>query len=344
MVVGKMIRVLVVDDSSFMRKMISEMLESEKGIEVVDTASRGLDAIEKVRKLRPDVTLDIRMPDISGLDVLNEVMEKFPTPCVMVSAYTKAGSVESVLSYEYGAVEVIPKPSGEISLNIRQIRDKLIEAVKVAAEVDIRKVLRERKGKVVKVSAKSDKELVVIGASTGGPYAVNRIMSEIPRNFPVPIIIAQHMPGKFTEVFAERLDRRSQLKVKEAEQGEVMRKGVAYVVPGDYNLEVKRRENDVVFRLRKKKEKELCSIDTALKSAADVFDGKVVGVVLTGMGNDGLEGVSVLRRAGGVSVVQDEKSSVVFGMPREIIENKDADFVLSLDKIAEKVSKLLGKS
>jgi len=327
-----------------MRKLISDILNQDSEIEVVDTAKNGLEAIEKTRTLRPDViTLDVRMPDISGLDVLDEVMEKFPTPVVMISAYTKEGAKESILAYEYGAVEVIAKPSGEVSMNIREIKDQIITAVKNASIVDVQKLIKKRIKKISKIIKQSNKEIVIIGASTGGPLAVAQIMQSLPADFPVPIIIVQHMPGKFTPVFAQRLDKKSYLKVKEAGKYETLEKGTAYVIPGEYNPKIMKKENDFIVRLVRKKPKELCSIDSALKSASESYKEKVIAVVLTGMGNDGRKGAELLKQQGSSVIVQDEKTSVVFGMPKEIIEDKNADFILPLEQINEKIAELLYK-
>lgn len=233
------IKVLVVDDSLFMRKIISDVLNLDKAIEVIDTAENGLTAIEKIKKLKPDVvTLDIKMPDISGLDVLNEVMEKYPTPVVILSAYSKEGSSEAILAYEYGAVEVLTKPSGEVSLDLKKIKEKIIRAVKLASIIDINKLVLRREIKIIKFPSQTKKELVVIGASTGGPQAVFSVITELPKNFPVPVLVVQHMPELFTESFAKRLNSRAQLRVKLAEQGEILEQGRVYVAPGDIILKL----------------------------------------------------------------------------------------------------------
>jgi len=338
----KKLRVLVIDDSAFMRKLISEILNSDSEIEVVGKASNGLDGIEKVKKLKPDVvTLDIKMPDISGLDVLNEIMDKFPTPVVIISAYAKKGSYEAIQAFEYGAVEVVAKPSGEISMDLKDVKEDIILAVKIASKVDVKKLAVVKSGKVLKGPSKSKKELLVIGASTGGPQAVSRVLSSLPENFPVPIIVVQHMDGNFTSLFAQRLNSKSQLEVREARSGDVLKRGNVYVVPGDYHLEVVKKEKKAVVKLVKKKEKELCSINRAIESSVDVFEDGMIAVILSGMGCDGSEGVRKMKKRGGVSIVQDEDTCVVFGMPKEVIENKDADFVLPLDKISGKIVELL---
>lgn len=340
------IKVLVVDDSSFMRKMISDILDSEPGIEVIDRARNGLEALEKIKKLKPDViTLDIKMPDMSGLDVLDEVMEKIPTPTIILSAYAKEGSQESVLAFEYGAVEVIPKPSGEISLDIKSISEKLIKAVTIAAEVDINQILKKRVKKTVKAPSTSHKEILVIGASTGGPQAIAHIISSLPENFPVPVVIVQHMPGEFTKTFAKRLDKHSQIQVKEAEQGERLEKGMAYVVPGDYSLEVEKKALNRYVKLKKtirtKKSQLSPNINTTIISVAEIYGRKAIAVILTGMGDDGAKGSMLLKRAGGTIIAQNKQTCAVYGMPKEVIENKDVDCISSLDKISNKIAELL---
>jgi len=240
-----MIEVLVVDDSFFMRTLISDMLNSDPDIKVACAAKDGNDALEKLKSLRPDVvTLDFLMPGLNGLQTLKRIMNKQPTPVIMLSAYTEEGATATIECLEAGAVGFVLKPSGAVSCNIEKVKDKLIEEIEKASKVDIRKVksilVRKRvKQFIVPVVVKE--KVVVIGASTGGPPILERILSELPSNFPAAILIVQHMPAKFTKSLAERLDRISEIVVKEAEEGDVVEPGRAYVAPGDFHMTVKKK-------------------------------------------------------------------------------------------------------
>ena len=346
-----MIEVLVVDDSFFMRTLISDMLDSDPDIKVACVAKDGNDALEKLKSLRPDVvTLDFLMPGLNGLQTLKRIMNEQPTPVIMLSAYTEEGATATIKCLEAGAVGFVLKPSGAVSCNIEKVKDKLIEEIEKASKVDIRKVksifVRKRVKQFIVPSVVKEK-LVVIGASTGGPPILERILSELPSNFPAAILIVQHMPAKFTKSLAERLDRISEIVVKEAEEGDVVEPGRAYVAPGDFHMTVKKKRirgkveiiiglnlGPFVHGLRP-------SVDVTMKSVAAVYGENAIGVILTGMGEDGAEGMRAIKRRRGKTIAQDEATSLIFGMPKRVIERGDADQVLPVFEISQGVIQLL---
>lgn len=333
------INVLVVDDSAFMRKMISDMLNSDPDIRVVDTARDGQDAIEKVGKLRPDaITLDLEMPRLDGLAALAYIMNRHPTPVVLLSAVTKKGAEETIKALEYGAVDFITKPSGNISLDIHVLRNEIIKKVKLATLAKVKKVKFAAR-RVVKVKFAERRRAVVIGASTGGPQALVEVLRKLPGNIPACLLVVQHMPRGFTKSFAERLDSLSDLEVKEAEEGDSLRPGSALVAPGDYHMlvedsVVKLNQGDRLHGVRP-------AIDVTMKSAAEAFGADTVGVLLSGMGEDGALGMKAIREKGGVTIAQDEETSVIFGMPKAAIELGSVDKVVPISQISIEILRLL---
>ncbi len=352
---GNRISVLVVDDSALMRLMISELLNSENGIEVVATAKDGEDAIIKVTELKPDVvTLDIEMPGLDGLHTLGYIMSEIPTPVIMLSAYTLKDAETTFRALEYGAVDFVAKPSGPISGDIASIKNELIAKVKTAASVDCNKLkfIRPKKisGKYLK--AKPGKKVrgikvITIGSSTGGPYTLRQILPQLEPDIPAGILIVQHMPGGFTGTFAARLDNESRLDVKEAEAGDKIEPGKALVAPGGYHMTVKREmsgrgtsgvinlnQEPPVYGLRP-------TVDSMMFSAAEVYGDKTIGVILTGMGNDGTKGMRAIKEKGGRTIVQDRDTCVVYGMPKTAVEQGVVDKVLPLNRIAAEIMKML---
>ncbi len=335
------IRVLVVDDSAFMRKMITQILNSDPEIEVIATARDGEDAIKKVEKLRPDVvTLDVEMPRVDGLTALAYIMNKSPLPVVMLSALTGEGTKATVKALSYGAVDYIQKPSGTISLDIEKIRDEIIRKVKLAANARVRKLkLENRKPKKIDFHSFT-KKLVVIGASTGGPQALVEIISHLPKNIPASILVVQHMPKQFTRSFAERLDSLSEIEVEEAEEGDRIIEGKALLAPGDYHMLV--NNSKITLDDGPKINSVRPAVDPTMISAAEAYGENVIGVILTGMGNDGAYGIKVIKEKGGTTIAQDESTSVVFGMPKAAIATGCVDKVLPLHEISKEIIALLG--
>ena len=346
------VRVLVVDDSFFMRTLVSDMLNSDPDIKVVGVSKDGNDALEKLKTLRPDViTLDYLMPGLSGLRTLKRIMRERPTPVIMLSAYTEEGTATTIECLEAGAVDFVLKPSGAVSVDIEKVKDKLTEKIKRASKVNIRKIksilARKRVKQFLAPGVVVKEKVFVIGSSTGGPSVLELILSELPSNFPAAILIVQHMPAKFTKTLAERLNRMSEIVVKEAEEGDVVESGKAYVAPGDFHMVVKRIVTEGVARaiisldqgppvhgLRP-------SVDVTMKSVADVYGENAVGIILTGMGKDGAEGMRAIKRRNGKTIAQDEATSLIYGMPREVIEKGDADRVLPVFEISQGIVQLL---
>ena len=345
-----MINVLVVDDSSLMRRLVSEMLDSAPDIRVVGTARDGREAVKKTEKLRPDVvTMDVEMPKMDGLTALCCIMARTPVPVVMLTAMGKVEADLAVKSFEYGAVEFVSKPSKTISLDIEEVKNELVSKVRAAATVNVKKMnfRVEEVGLVEKLLTppKTDKKVLIIGASTGGPQALSEIVPKLHRTFPLAVLIVQHLPLGFTKSFSERLSWQTSIALKEAEEGDVLKPGQAFVAPAGYYTLVK------IGRLKLKKLKKLKkrpkgnsarpSIDVAMKSAAEAYGGRVIGVLLSGMGKDGAEGMKAIKERGGKTIVQDELTSVIFGMPRAAIELGAVDTVARLSDIVEEIIRVL---
>lgn len=347
-----MIKVMVVDDSFFMRKLISDMLNSDPDIKVIDTARNGEDCLKKLEKIKPDViTLDLIMPGESGLETLKHIMAEHPTPTIMFSAYTSKDADITIKCLDSGAVGFVLKPSGTISLDVAKVREELLKEIKIAATANIKKIkflLTKKPVKhVIKPSAVVMDKVIVIGSSTGGPAALELLLPEFPFNTPAGILIVQHMPSKFTKSLAERLDTMTDIEVKEAEEGDIIEAGRAYIAPGDFHMIVEKKEvrgsikavislnkNPLVKHLRP-------SVDVTMLSVADVYGENAIGVVLTGMGDDGTDGMHAIKAKNGKTIVQDEDSSLIFGMPKQVIKNGDADYTLSLFMISRKILELM---
>lgn len=341
---GGKIRVLIVDDSFLMRRIISDIITSDPDLEVVGKAKNGVEAVEKALELKPDVmTLDINLPLKDGIDVLQELMAKRLTRVIMLSAYTRAGATATMKALELGAVDFIAKPSGEISLGLDQLKNEIIAKIKLASKIDLDKYLSSfphlQNGEAGRSGA--FKKLVVIGASTGGPRAVLDIMKDIPGDLPASFLIVQHMPKGFTLSFAERISWQSGVRTKEAEAGDKIARGKALVAPADFHMMFERPEGgDIVVKLTQDPQVNFVrpSIDVTMLSIADFFPGMdIIGVILTGLGRDGTEGARKIKANGGKIIVQDEKSSVVWGMPRSVVKEGLANQILPLSRIAGEI-------
>ena len=346
------IKVLVVDDSAFMRKIISNILAGSPDIEVMDTARNGQEAIEKVTHLRPDVvTMDIEMPVLDGLQALGYIMSECPTRVIMLTGAESEHGDLTMTAFQYGAVDFIQKPSGNISLDMEKIRDDLIKKVLAAARVEVHKLgfIEEKvikKKKVVSPVRIRVKKIIVIGSSTGGPRALQQVIPLLPSNLQVPVLVVQHMPAGFTKSLAERLDSQSMLRVREAAEGDIIQTGTVLIAPGDFHMVVKQQKIDGEIRevigLTKgdKVQGVRPSVDVLLESVARIYKENSIGVILTGMGSDGSDGIKKLKKAGGKVIAEDESTCVVYGMPRSVIEQKLADYILPIHKIAESIEQL----
>jgi two-component system, chemotaxis family, protein-glutamate methylesterase/glutaminase len=355
----KKIRVLVVDDSLFMRTLITDLFKPHPTIEVVGTAKSGPEAIQKLPRLKPDVvTLDLVMPDWDGLTTLRHVMAQHPTPVVILSAYSREGADVTIQCLAKGAVGFVLKPSGEISLNLDKIRHQLFEEVEAAAQVSTErlkpiKVMPHKRSERKKVTLMS---LIVIGASTGGAQAVEAILASLPPDFPVPVLVAQHMPSSFfTKSMAERLDNVCALSVIMAQDGDIFRSGNAYLAPGGFRTTAVRvvtnpeakydaaghekagrpHHVDIAIDVRPEREQILSpSIDEAMQSVAQIYKEGAVGMILSGIGRDGVRGMQAIQAHGGTTIAQDE-SALIFGMPKAVIDAGASDVTLPGNRIAD---------
>ena len=342
-----MIKVLVVDDSAFMRSAISRMLSKDSTIEVVGTAKNGQEALEKVEALKPDVvTLDIEMPVMNGIEALKYIVDRHKLPVIMFSALSQEGAEVTMEALNLGASDFITKDFSNVSLNISTRENELINKVKSVAKKKIALLPKRLEPGQKPASISSDRKakhrILAIGASTGGPPALQHVLTRLPKDFPIPIVIAQHMPKLFTQSFAQRLNSISQITVKEAENGEALRGGTALVAPGDTHLGLRRRGNDVVVEFANRTDYIYRpSVDHLMGSVADVYGGQSLGIILTGMGSDGLAGIKEIKSKNGYVIAQDEDTCVVYGMPKAVVNAHMADAVLPIDKISEEIIRVL---
>lgn len=337
-----MIKVLIVDDSALIRRVLKDALEQNPEIKVIGTAENGKDALEKLKVLDPDViTLDVEMPFMNGLETLKNIMRLKPIPVIMVSALTTKEAEVTVEALMNGAVDFVAKPKdllGDFDSFIKDLQLKVVNAVRTKSKY-LKPVESQNRG--VKAPGRGSRKLVIIGSSTGGPQTLHQIMSRLNPLQDTSIIIVQHMPPGFTRSLAERLDSVSKFIVKEAEEGESLKSGVAYVAPGGYHLIVNGStltltEDPPIFGVRP-------SVDVAMLSAVKSFKNNIVGVILTGMGVDGARGMEEIKRNGGKTIAQDEKSCVVFGMPKAAIERGVVDSIVDLDQIPAEIERMVSE-
>ncbi len=340
------INVLVVDDSAFMRRAISKMLESEPDIVVCGTARNGEEGILKAQQLHPDViTMDVEMPGMSGLDAVREIMARFPIPIIMISALTQEGAETTFRALDLGAVEFIAKPDSAY-VNIKDVARDLVAKVRVFARKGTGRRTTPRPKVVLpplaeapmQSAARGVFECIAIGTSTGGPVALSRIIPALPAEFNRPIVIVQHMPLGFTRPLAERLNQSSKITVSEGADGMVLRKGHAIIAPAGRQLVLRRAygSDDVEVELRSDDARSLHvpSVDVMTASVADVYGAGTLAAILTGMGQDGVIGLRTVKERGGFVIGQDAATAVVYGMPRAAAQAGLVDRVLPLDEIA----------
>lgn len=374
---------MVVDDSAFMRKLISDFFVGNSKVEVVGTARNGKDAIKKIQSLRPTVvTMDIEMPEMNGLDALKEIMTICPVPVVMLSSTTQRGAENALSAIEFGAVDFVAKPSGTISLDLHKIQTELVHKVEQASLVPISKLkkpsgskrqqepalnvstirkdsLNEGKiGSPVNISPtrvelsrsrmewnKIGRKIVLIGTSTGGPRALQEVITKIPKTIQAPILIVQHMPAGFTKSLATRLDQLSEITVKEAEQGDILQNGVAYIAPGGYHLKLRKVGTSfgiVLDSNEPPRSGHRPSVDVMFEDVSQWKDFDKVAVIMTGMGQDGSNGLKVLKSTGNViAIAESAETCIVYGMPKAAVETQLVDEVADVDDIAQTIMKYL---
>ena len=341
-----MVKVLVVDDSSFMRKSLTHILEADKKIKVIDTATDGEDALRKVKQHSPDVVLlDIEMPVMDGLATLAHIMAEHPTPVLMLSALSKRNAEIAIKSLEYGAVDFIPKPSGVISYDIEKLSSEIISKVKLAADVNVRKLalhLPDVSYKHPQPKLLTRKDIVVIGASTGGPKAIFSILSDLPRDIPVAILIVQHMGPEFIPSFVNRLQWGCSLQISTARKGQVISPGQVLVAPGGYHTMITQNGDSRKIRLsRAMSNTAIPSIDHAMESAARAYGHNILGVLLTGLGSDGAKGLEAIKDAGGNTIAEDQSTCVVSGMPKAATELGCVDEIVPLPQMAQTILRMI---
>jgi two-component system chemotaxis response regulator CheB len=347
-----MIKILIVDDSAFMRKLLSDLFSAEADFIVIGTARNGKEALEKVKQLRPDVvTMDVEMPIMNGIQALEIIMREMPTPVVMLSSLTSSGAKATLTALELGAVDFVAKSSGVIS-SITGIGNEILAKSRAANKANVSQL---SKTKVILPSMtnlssqaflpSSEERILAIGTSTGGPRALQEIITRLPGNLPCGVVIVQHMPPGFTRSLAERLNSLSALTVKEAEHNEVIRPGFVFIAPGDFHMTVEREGNKKVVKLNQNPPigGHRPAVDPMMESVAKVYGDRTVGVILTGMGHDGAKGIQVIKQQHGYTIAEDQSTAVVFGMPKSAIELGVVDKIVPLSAIAAEIVKAIVK-
>lgn len=339
---NQQVEVVIVEDSGLMRLIISNIVNSEPGLKVVATASDGKEAVDVVLNHKPDVVLmDMNMGDFGGLYAVENILKHYQVPIIILSAVGNTDLDLVLEALRLGAFDYLNKPA-ENKAKVRSIDQKIIEKIKVAVGANnkhfsINNAVIKKNSNFHTFTRDLNYDILVIGASTGGPTALERIITKLPENLPIPVLIAQHMPPNFIESFTDRLDRLTPLKVKVGALNDEVNPGTIYVAPGDKNMIVKRRaDNKVVidFSSAKYSVYNDPSIDALMLSVNDVFKKRTIGVILTGMGKDGANGLTSIYQSGGYTIGQDQKSSVVYGMPREVAERGVVHNVVGINEMA----------
>ncbi len=374
-------KLLIVDDSAFMRKLISDFFHDHPQVEVIGTARNGKDALKKIQELKPNVvTMDVEMPILNGLDALKEIMEIYPVPVIMLSSSTQKGAETTFVAMENGAVDFVAKPGGAISLDLHKIREELLHKVQQAAQVSIAKLKKPIGVKNLKLQTETERtqspsvnqssikkeftisqtkqtinkpvnwnqatdKIVLIGTSTGGPRALQEVMTKLPQDINAPILIVQHMPPGFTKSLAARLNQLSKIRVKEAEQGEALQKGTAYIAPGGYHLKIKRVGNRFEVLLDQSempRSGHRPSVDVLFEDVSHYNDFDKVAVIMTGMGYDGSRGLMALKENGKtIAIAESQETCIVYGMPKAAVETNLVDEIVDVDDIAETILKYI---
>lgn len=344
------VKVLIVDDSALIRRLLTEILSADAGVEVVGSAMDPYAAREKIKKLNPDVlTLDIEMPKMDGLTFLGNLMRLRPMPVIMFSSLTQRNADATMQALELGAVDFVGKPSGGISHSLEEIGEEITAKVKMAAGVNVEALATPRDRPVIEPklsadeilparaapqSSKVKQPLIAIGASTGGVEALMQVLSSLPPDLP-PLVITQHIPATFSESFAKRADKHSALSVFEAQNGQEIHPGCAYIAPGSHHLLVSNRSGQLCCKLSDGPpvNRHRPSVDVLFRSATQTLGSNVLGILLTGMGDDGARGLLELREAGSSTIAQDHASSVVWGMPGSAVKLNAAQRQLPLTEV-----------
>lgn len=351
---GAKVRVLIVDDSAFFRNRVASALQTADDIEIIGFAANGEHAIRQCKALKPDViTMDVEMPVIDGITAVRKIMAETPTRILMFSALTTEGAKETLDALDAGAMDFLPKDMSNPALNAQETAKELLERVRnlgkstlSLSRASVKNYLshssRVAPIKQAAPSFTSSPELVAIGASTGGPVALRQVLSALPRNFPLPVVVAVHMPGSFTKAYAERLDSACAIKVREAEDRERLAPGVGLIAPGGKQMRVIRGAGCYQVRITEAIPGEIYhpSVDLLLSSVAESYRDRALGLILTGMGSDGLQGAKKLKNMGSSLWSQDERSCVVYGMPQAVEKAGLSDRVMTLEDIGPLMARL----
>jgi len=373
-------KVLVVDDSSFFRRRVTDIINKDPNLTVIDVAVNGQEAVDKSVSLKPDViTMDIEMPVLNGIDAVKQIMEKSPTPILMFSSLTHQGAKATLEALDAGALDFLPKKFSDIAKDSDEagnlLRQRVVEIARKRSSIRPKRVFsssiakpstndaiqkssiasprterttraeNDNKVSIVKKSSGKEYKLLAIGTSTGGPVALQKILTQFDRNFPLPIILVQHMPAAFTSAFANRLNGLCKISVKEASDGDVLKPGCAYLAPGGRQMILSGSESSPKIKIVDDNSAKITfkpSVDISFASAAKIFSGKVLAVILTGMGSDGRDGAKMLKARGATIWSQDEQSCVVYGMPQAVDKAGISSLSLSLDAMSSSMSKEVG--
>ncbi len=341
------IRVLLVDDSAFIRHTVTKYLEADPNIIVLGNAHDGLEALTKIKLLKPDlVILDVEMPRMDGLTALKRIMVECPTPVIMLSGLTKSGTRTTIQALMRGALDFVAKPTAKI--DISSVMTELIAKIKVVAGGRTKALLPAVTDTLVATPLKRGPQLlqkgdtlVVIGTSTGGPRALHQVLVDLPASLPAGVLIVQHMPAGFTRTLAQRLNEISPLIVQEAAEGDRLARGLALMAPGDFHLRL-RGIRQVTLDSGERRHHVRPSVDVTMEDAVEYYGANVIGVVLTGMGSDGTDGARLIKKAGGKVIAEHESTSVVYGMPESVVRAGLADRIVPLPQVGAAVLELLG--
>ncbi len=350
-------RVLIIDDSSFMRMLIRGILSKDAAIEIVGTAADGVEGVEKAQALKPDlITMDVEMPRMDGITALKQIMAKAPTRVIMVSTLTNAGAQATFEALDAGAIDYIPKNVTDSSGAQNIFGEELLRKVKESVRSSYRRssaTLPDHTKPVPPVQRLTSVNLkgkrinyVCIGASTGGPVALQEVLSRIPATFPYGIMVGIHMPKAFTGAYADRLNAKCSLTIREAVDGDILKAGLALIAPGGMHTTLVRQGANVVVKILPTSAYPqyvyIPSVDLMISTLAEATSGSMLGVILTGMGNDGFKGMQALKGKGGVTIAQDEATSTIYGMPKACVEGGVADAVLPLEQIGYEIARFAG--
>lgn len=347
-----MIRVMIVDDSALIRRILTDILNKDKDISVVGTAKNGKEALEQIEILKPDIiTLDIEMPIMDGMTALKEIVSKYNLPVIMISTLSQEGAEMTLKALDDGAIDFLAKPTNVFKLNQEEVIEEIIGKVKAAYKLKpsvqrasiVRPLKKKRKSKPTEDSSKF-KNIIAIGTSTGGPRALQSLLASIPGDINASIVIVQHMPPKFTNSLAERLNTISEIKIKEAEDGDVLKRGWGYIAPGDYHMEIKNIGNKLTVKLNQNSKVMGLrpTVDNLMESISKIDGYSKLGIILTGMGSDGAKGIEAIKKSNAFTIAQDDITSVVYGMPKAAMLTGCIDKILSIDEIAKEIINKVG--